>query len=131
MRVLLDTHAFLWALYTPERLSPQARAMVEEPSNIRLISAATAWEIVTKARLGKLAGVDALLAGYREHLKTFRAEELVVTSEDALLAGSFPQAHRDPVDRMLAAQSLREGCRWSPAILRSMTFRSRRSGDGL
>jgi PIN domain nuclease of toxin-antitoxin system len=73
-----------------------------------LASAASAWEISTKQRLGKLPGADALVEGYPRHLSTLGVERLPVSEEHALLAGKLDWAHRDPFDRMLAAQAMIE-----------------------
>jgi PIN domain nuclease of toxin-antitoxin system len=108
-RILLDTHVLIWSLYEPARLSDDARAAIEKVENVRLVSAATAWELSTKVRLGKLEMARELFASYHDHLVTFQATELVVTSKHSLLAGSFAQTHRDPFDRILAAQALLEG----------------------
>lgn len=107
-RLLLDTHIFLWALYEPEKLSPKATQLISDPHNIRIVSAASAWEISTKHRLGKLPMAQNLLQNYQGVLQRFMAEELPVMTKHSLLAGHFPQDHRDPFDRMLAAQSILE-----------------------
>jgi PIN domain nuclease of toxin-antitoxin system len=107
--VLLDTHTLLWALLEPARLSVPVREILRDPKTTVRVSSACAWEISTKYRLGKLPGGSAVVAEYEAHLRRFRAEELPITSAHALLAGSFPNAHRDPFDRILAAQSTLEG----------------------
>lgn len=106
---LLDTHALLWALTEPDRLSPTARALIEPPDNELIVSAASAWEIATKNRLGKLGQADVLVAAYTRHLHRLGAREASITSDHALLAGSLPWEHRDPFDRVIAAQALLEG----------------------
>jgi PIN domain nuclease of toxin-antitoxin system len=106
--VLLDTHAFLWALLEPRKLSVAVRDLLRNPETVVRVSSATAWEISLKHRLGKLPGAAAVVSGYASHLRRFRAEELVIASTHALLAGSYPQAHRDPFDRILAAQAALE-----------------------
>lgn len=108
-RLLLDTHVLLWSLYEPDRLSDSARAAIENVENVRLVSAVTAWEIATKFRLGKLDVARSLLDSYQDHLVTFQATELAISSKHSLLAGGFAQPHRDPFDRLLAAQALFEG----------------------
>lgn len=108
-RLLLDTHVLLWSLYEPSRLSRVARAAIERVENVRLVSAATAWELSTKVRLGKLEMARGLFDSYHDHLLTFRATELAISARHSLLAGAFTQAHRDPFDRLLAAQALLEG----------------------
>ena len=109
LTVLLDTHVLLWALVSPEHLSERARAVVADRSTRLLVSAASAWEVSTKTRLGKLDHAKAVEANYLDHLHTLGAEELAVGSYHALLAGRFAVDHRDPFDRMIAAQSLVEG----------------------
>jgi PIN domain nuclease of toxin-antitoxin system len=109
VRLLLDTHALLWALLEPARLSADASALIRHPANDVLVSAATAWELATKRRLGRLPQAGAVVAAYDAHLTRLRADELPVRSQHALLAGRLPVAHRDPFDRMLAAQAIFEG----------------------
>jgi PIN domain nuclease of toxin-antitoxin system len=108
LRVLLDTHALLWWLFNDPQLSPQARESIANPSNEILVSSATAWEITTKYRLGKLRGVDVLVAGMAEWIRRAGFSELPILIPHAQRAGSWPHAHRDPFDRMLAAQSALE-----------------------
>lgn len=108
MRVLLDTHTLLWSLTAPDRLSSLARATVEDRSNALLVSAASAWEVSTKHRLGKLPVAGALVLAYDEHLKRLGVADLPVTSRHALAAGSLEWPHRDPFDRIIAVQSMLE-----------------------
>ena len=119
--VLLDTHVFLWALFSPEKLSPQVLALVEAPGNVRLVSSVTASEIATKYKLGKLDVAARLLPNYHDHLKRFQAQELALTSRHSLLAGAFLSDHRDPFDRLLAAQSEVEGV---PLLTKDAAFGS-------
>lgn len=105
---LLDTHAVLWALTDPDRLGPAAGAVLRDPRSVLLVSAATTWEIATKHRLGTLPHADALLATYDRHLDRLGAQPLAITDAHALLAGQVQWSHRDPFDRMLAAQSMLE-----------------------
>ena len=107
--VLLDTHALLWALLSPARLSSRARSLLVDPATNLLVSPVSALEIATKHRLGKLAGVAPVILGYASHLATLGARELPVLSSHALLAGQFTVPHRDPFDRLLAAQAIVEG----------------------
>ncbi len=109
VKVLLDTHVLLWALMEPGKLSPRAREILKDPANTVLVSPASAWEISTKHRLGRLPAAESVVRGYRHHLTTLMATEIPITSEHALLAGSLGAEHRDPFDRMLAAQALVEG----------------------
>ena len=106
--LLLDTHAFVWAVSSPERLAVTARALVQDPANRLLVSAATAWELATKTRLGRFPDAEPIVAQYRELVADLGAHELAGTSLHALRAGGLRWEHRDPFDRMLAAQALLE-----------------------
>jgi PIN domain nuclease of toxin-antitoxin system len=103
---LLDTHALLWALTAPDRLGGTARGHIEDPATELLVSAASAWEVAAKHRLGKLPQADVLVRGYATHLSRLGARSVDVTAEHALLAGGLEWDHRDPFDRMLAAQCM-------------------------
>jgi len=105
---LLDTHVMLWALTEPTRLGRTAREVIENRSSRLVVSAVSAWEITTKHRLGKLPQADVLLGGYAKHLDRLGAIRLSVTEDHALLAGRLDWNHRDPFDRMLAAQAMIE-----------------------
>lgn len=109
MRVLVDTHALIWASVSPERLGQQASATLRSRRITVVVSAATAWEIATKVRLGKLPAAVEILDQYEEVLGRLGAEDLAVSRHHALLAGSLRWEHRDPFDRMLAAQAIIEG----------------------
>lgn len=108
MSVLLDTHALLWALTDPDRLGADARSLLADRATPIMVSAVSAWEVTTKQRLGKLPSADALVGAYASHLDRLDARRLAVTEEHALLAGRLDWAHRDPFDRMLAAQAIIE-----------------------
>ena len=108
MTYLLDTHVVLWALTDPTRLGRPARDVIENRSSRLIVSAVSAWEITTKHRLGKLPQADVLLGGYAKHLDRLGAIRLSVTEDHALLAGRLDWNHRDPFDRMLAAQAMIE-----------------------
>lgn len=108
MTYLLDTHTLLWALTEPARLGHDARAVLSNPSSSLTVSAASAWEIATKQRLGRLPQADVLIEAYPRHLQQLRAAQLPITDEHALLAGKLDWSHRDPFDRMLAAQAMVE-----------------------
>ena len=107
-RFLLDTHALLWALTEPERLGAQARAVVSAKKNTLFVSAASAWEIATKQRIGKMPHADVIVGGYSRHLERLGTEHLPISDEHALLAGRLDWPHRDPFDRMLVAQAMLE-----------------------
>lgn len=106
MRLLLDTHALVYALARPEALGEETRAVLVDPAHEVYFSAASIWEIEIKAALGKLerpsadVAVEARAQGFTE---------LVITSEHAVRAARLPLHHRDPFDRMLVAQALEEG----------------------
>ncbi len=109
MRVLLDTHVFLWALFEPERLSKNVEKLLEDPKTGIVLSAASIWEISTKYRLGKLSHASYLVENLDQAMGSLQAEELPITWAHALEAGRWLVAHRDPFDRILAAQAALEG----------------------
>lgn len=108
MRVLLDTHALIWAVDQPDRLGARARSALEDASSDVLISAATIWEIAIKTRLGKLT----LSVPYRDWMNRaiadLSATLLPITVEYADMQATLPGHHRDPFDRMLIAQAIVE-----------------------
>jgi PIN domain nuclease of toxin-antitoxin system len=108
MRLLLDTHALLWWWADDKRLSKRAAAAIADEANTILVSAASAWEIATKHRIGKLPGAEQAVREFNELIVADGFEHLAVSHQHALKAGSFTQDHRDPFDRMLAAQSVIE-----------------------
>ena len=108
MRLLLDTHILLWALTDPEKLSKPAQRAIADGHNELYLSAASAWEVATKYRIGKLPGAQALVRGYSDHVQRLGAIELPVSAHHALAAGQLSWDHRDPFDRMLAAQAMLE-----------------------
>ena len=105
MRLLIDTHAFLWWLTDSHRLSEAVRRAIFEPDNDKLISAASAWEIATKHRLGKLPEATPIVADIAGIVARQGFAELPIAVTDAVRAGSLPGPHRDPFDRMLIAQT--------------------------
>ena len=104
-RYLLDTHTLLYAIARPHLLSAKAFAVIHDPLSSLFTSSASAWEIATKYRLGKLPHAEPLIVDYLGSLARLGAGEIPVTSSHALLAGSFEVAHKDPFDRILAAQA--------------------------
>ena len=106
MRLLLDTHAFIWWFEGSDRLPAPVRAAISEDSTEVFVSAASAWEIATKHRLGRLGDVDALALNIPAYMASQRFESLSVTVEDGLRAGALPGPLRDPFDRMLVAQAI-------------------------
>lgn len=105
MRLLLDTHALLWALGDADELEPTARSAIVDPENSVLVSAASAWEISIKKALGRLDAPDDLA----DQLAAAHFEPLAITIAHSLAAGALPRHHADPFDRMLAAQARLEG----------------------
>ena len=105
--LLLDTHALLWALLDPDRIPEPTLAHIRDARTDLVVSAASAWEIATKYRLGKLDAA-AVVHGYHDHLVRLRVRELPITSHHALTAGLLAWRHRDPFDRVIAAQSMIE-----------------------
>jgi len=108
MKLLLDTHVLLWAALEPQKLTPPQRQGLEDSRNTLLVSAATAWEIATKWRIGKLAQAQAVVENYPLVLNTLAALEVPITGSVARQAGLLEVPHRDPFDRLLAAQALDE-----------------------
>ena len=105
LELLLDTHALLWWLAEPDRLSPVAQAAIAEPANGVHVSAASGWEIATKVRLGKLPAARELLEDLPELLAAQGFQLLPITLLHGLHAGCYTLGHRDPFDRLLAAQA--------------------------
>ncbi|HUG54121.1 MAG TPA: type II toxin-antitoxin system VapC family toxin [Vicinamibacteria bacterium] len=106
MRLLLDTCTFLWTVGGAKELSPRARDVFSDPANEVFLSAASAWEIAVKHRLGRLP----LPAPPEEFVPAQRSahgiEALPVDEEAALHVAKLPDLHRDPFDRLLIAQAL-------------------------
>ena|SRR5438874_12321017 len=108
MLLLLDTHAFLWWLGGDKHLSAEARAQVGDEANSVYVSAASAWEVSTKIRLGKLPGAEFLATDFVRHVLGQGFVGLDITLDHAQRAGNLPGPHRDPFDRMLIAQAQAE-----------------------
>jgi PIN domain nuclease of toxin-antitoxin system len=109
LRLLLDTHALLWTLSASPKLSARAREAVADENNQLIVSAASAFEITTKYRLGKLPEFKAIADVFPEALSGFDFLPLSITTEHASLAGSLGIPHKDPFDRILIAQARIEG----------------------
>ncbi len=106
MRLLLDTHALIWWLLGDPALSAAARTSITDDDNEVLVSAASAWEISTKHRIGKLPLAAILAADVAGAIASQGFAELPITVREAERAGRLPGPHRDPFDRMLIAQAL-------------------------
>ena len=108
MRLLLDTHAFLWWLSGDAALSDTAKAAIGDANNTIFVSAASAWEIATKHRIGKLPGVAAIAGDLSGGAADQGFIALPISLLHAQTAGALPGPHRDPFDRMLIAQAILE-----------------------
>jgi PIN domain nuclease of toxin-antitoxin system len=108
VRCLLDTHTLIWWMITSPQLSNAARAVIEDKKNVSLVSAASAWEMATKVRLGRLPAAADLVQTFVQDLREQKMEILHVTAEHGIRAGLLPGPHKDPFDRMLIAQALSE-----------------------
>ncbi len=109
MKLLLDTHTLLWWWSQADRIAPRVRALLRDPANTIFVSAASAWEVATKYRIGKYPDGGRVIGEWGERMAPDGFIELPISARHALRAGSMPGEHRDPFDRMIAAQSLIEG----------------------
>jgi PIN domain nuclease of toxin-antitoxin system len=106
MKVLLDTHTLIWAGVDENQLSRSAKSLIADARTTLCVSAASAWEIATKVRSGKLPEAVALERDFVAILQREGYELLPVEVKTALRAGRLLGVHRDPWDRMIAAQAL-------------------------
>jgi len=106
MKILLDTCVVIWATLTPSALSRQTREIIADHANGVLVSAASAWEIATNVRIGKLPGAEKLEHDFLQVMEDAGYALLAIDAECALRAGRLVADHRDPFDRMIAAQAL-------------------------
>ena len=104
MRVLLDTHAFLWANAEPDRLGTW-RAMVEDVTNELLLSAASSWELATKAAIGRLELPEPVASYVPSRMAALGVTAVSIEHRHALGVAALPMHHRDPFDRILIAQA--------------------------
>lgn len=105
MRLLLDTHALLWWLAGDKSLSSAARTAIADADTDVFVSAASAWEITTKYRLGKLPGAALIAADVGAYVADQGFSELPIRLAHGQIAGALPGPHRNPFDRMLIAQA--------------------------
>ncbi|MEH2318610.1 type II toxin-antitoxin system VapC family toxin [Nostoc sp.] len=105
MSYLIDTHILLWWLFDDPKLHTDCRDIIRNPDHRIIVSSASAWEIATKYRMGKLPEAKQLVEQYSQILHQAKFIELAITTAHALRAGSLPIAHRDPFDRMIMAQA--------------------------
>jgi PIN domain nuclease of toxin-antitoxin system len=112
MRILIDSHVFVWAKCAPEHLGDAARATLIDPAHEVFVSVATAWELWIKhARTPMKELAPVLDAGAHEFVQAAREsglELLDITIDHAAAAAALPRVHRDPFDRMIAGQAIAE-----------------------
>ncbi len=106
MRILVDTHTLIWAAIGSPRLSSNARAMIEDEETELFVSAATAWEIATKVRLGRLPEAKELEADFLGKIEKAGYELLSIDGALALRAARMSGGHCDPFDRIIAAHAI-------------------------
>ena len=102
----MDTHAFFWWIEGNTRLTTASRYAIEDRSNDKFVSAASAWEIAIRHRKGKMEEARRLVLDMRGAIAGEGFMELAITVDDGVRAGMLPMHHRDPFDRMLIAQAL-------------------------
>ena len=108
MKLLLDTHAYLWVATDDRRLSLKARKAITASASIVFVSAASAYELVYKYRAGQLPAIGPLVVRIEEDLAERGLLAMPITLEHGRRAGDLPLGHRDPFDRLLAAQAIVE-----------------------
>jgi PIN domain nuclease of toxin-antitoxin system len=108
VRFLLDTHTLIWWMTGDPQLSRLAGITIGREENVSLVSAASAWEIATKVRLGRLPAVAGLVENFVADLALERIDILEVSAQHGIRAGLLPGPHKDPFDRMLIAQAQAE-----------------------
>jgi len=104
--VLLDTHTLIWAATNPLRLGRAATVVLADPQNEILVSAASAWEIATKVRLGKMPESEPMEGRFMEAIDEAGYTLISIDAETTLRAGRLIGNHRDPFDRIIAAHAL-------------------------
>jgi PIN domain nuclease of toxin-antitoxin system len=104
----LDTHTLLWLVSSPDDIDSAALTTLSSPDTHVWVTAASAWEIAIKSRLGRLDGA-ALLSAWSDILGGMNTREMPIESPDAILAGQLRWNHKDPFDRVIVAQALRRG----------------------
>ena len=121
MRVLLDTHVFLWWVEDAPALSRRARSAISNPANECLVSLASCWEMAIKLSLGRLRLPGAIERFIPEQLSVNAFRQLEISIRHVARVATLPFHHRDPFDRLLAAQALEEGC---PIVSADRSFRA-------
>lgn len=108
MHLLLDTHALIWWMTNSPSLPESVRRLMSDKQNTIVVSAASAWEMATKVRLGRLPAASDIIQNFQEYLMHAGFETLPVSAEHGIRAGLLPGPQRDPFDRMLIAQAQAE-----------------------
>lgn len=108
MKYLLDSHTLLWTIESPDKLSRLARSIIDDVTSILFVSIATPWELAIKCNSGRL-DVQELLREFDRSMGSAGYELLETTVPQVVRAGLLPLHHRDPFDRLMAAQSLELG----------------------
>jgi PIN domain nuclease of toxin-antitoxin system len=106
VRLLLDTHIFFWAATDDPQLPGDVRTVLLRPSNQLVVSVASVWEMSIKSSSGRWPAAAPMLDDLDEAIASLDAQLLPITAPHAVSAGRLPWSHRDPFDRMLAAQSI-------------------------
>ena len=106
MRFLVDTHAFLWALHSPEKLTDRVRSIFADHEAELLVSIATPWEMAIKAGIGELENGAEILDDFANRVTASGYRILETSIQHAIRSGYLPRHHKDPFDRLLIAQAL-------------------------
>ena len=109
MNLLLDTHTLLWLLLKDRRLPRETALTIVDRANTVFVSSISGFEISTKVRIGKLPGAEWIAQDFVRICDDFDFRELPLNNAHAVMAGGFKGTHRDPFDRVLAAQAIIEG----------------------
>jgi len=109
MKILLDTHTFLWWITDDQKLSGRAREIISDGSNELFLSAATGWEIAIKVQIGRLKLPEEPIRFILEQMRINAIQSLPIQMNHALHVSTLPQHHRDPFDRLLIATAQLEG----------------------
>lgn len=120
MKLLLDTHAFIWMLEAPGKLSANVTHVHNDPTSTLIVSVVSLWEIQIKSSLGKLDMQVSLEQIVREQIDTGRYELLDIRAGHVLALDALPRHHNDPFDRLLIAQARTEGV---PLVSADSAFR--------
>jgi len=106
VRLLVDTHVFLWAVLSPEKLTDRVRSVFEDPEAELLVSIATPWEMAIKAGIGKLENGAEILDDFENRVTASGYRILETSIQHTIRSGYLPRHHKDPFDRLLIAQAL-------------------------